>query len=86
MSPLHFRNQRRNEQLTARRIKRAARNHQRSFDAHAGDKAFLKARGETVQEGRIDGVDRHDTDVGIHLVVQRSPRTGAILAGSRQKI
>jgi hypothetical protein len=67
MRPLHLRNQRGYEKLTAGRIERAARNDERSFDASAGDETFLKAGGETIQEHVVDGVDRHDSDIAIHL-------------------
>jgi hypothetical protein len=67
MRPLHLGNQRGYEKLTARRIERTARNDERSFDACAGDETFLKAGSETIQEYVVDGVDRHDSDVAIHL-------------------
>jgi hypothetical protein len=72
----------RNEELTARRVERAARNDERAFDSGACEKPLFETRGETVQECRIDGIDWDDPYRRVHLVASASLRTRAKLAAA----
>ena len=80
MRALHFRDERRNEELPSRCVERAARYDERPFEARAHQETLLEADCETVQECSVNGVDRHDANP-VHLAAEGSPGAVAKLAG-----
>ena len=66
MRALNLRREGRNEELSACGVQRRTGDGERTLDACRSEKAFLETGSETIQEHRVDGIDRHDANL-LHL-------------------
>ena len=78
------REQRRQEELVARRVERASRNRERAFDAHRREIAFFETETEPIKKRALDDVDRDYANLRLHLGARSSPPVAGKLVGASE--